>query len=105
MIKHLEAKKILVEGPSRGPDSEIGSDNTTARLQTRLQVSVAATTITKSHADLLPRIKVAQEMNFLASKIDPTLDDVSIADVIELRSIDLAITKERRIYVPAELRS
>ena len=70
-----------------------------------LLATLAATTITESYDDLLPEIKAAQETNFLATEIRPTLFDVSTADESQWRSIDRALTYERRIYVPAALRS
>jgi len=44
-------------------------------------------------------------IDYLASDIRPTLLDVSTADESQWRSIIGALTYERRIYVPAALRS
>jgi hypothetical protein len=101
VIEHLEGKKNPADGPSRRPDYEIGYENMTAKLLATL----AATTITESYDDLLPEIKAAQETDFLATEIRPTLLDVSTADESQWRSTDGALTYERRIYVPAALRS
>ena len=101
VLEHQEGKKNPADGPSRRPDYEIGSENMTARLLATL----AVTTITESYGDLLPEIKTAQEADFLATEIRPTLVDVSTADESQWRSIDGALTNERRIYLPVALRS
>jgi len=100
VIKHLEGKKNPADGPSRRSDYEIGYENMTARLL----ASSAATTITESYGDLLPEIKTAQETDFLATKIQPTLVDVSAAVESQSTSIDGALTYERRTYIPPALR-
>ena len=100
VIEHLEGKQNPADGPSRRPDYEISYENTMAKLLATL----AATTITESHDDLLPEIKTAQETDFLATEIRPTLVDGSTTDENQWRSIDGALTYERRIYVPAALR-
>jgi len=74
-------------------------------MTAKLLASLAATTITKSYDDLLPEIMAAQETDFLATEIRPTLFDVSTADESQWRSIDRALTYERRINVPVALRS
>ena len=101
VIEHLEGQKNPADGPSRRPDYEIGYENMTAKLL----ATVAATTITESYDDLLPEIKAVQETDFLATQIQPTLVDVSTPDGSQWRSIDRALTYERRISVPAALRS
>jgi len=101
VIEQLEGKKNPAYGPARRPDYEIGYDNMTAQLLATL----AATIITESYDDLLPEIKAAQETDFLATAIRPTLVDVSTGDESQSRSIDGALTYERRKYVPAALRS
>jgi len=77
-----------VAGPRRGRDYEIGYENMTARLLATL----AATTITESYGDLLPEITAAQETDFVATKIRPTLVDVSIVDESQLRTVDGPLT-------------
>jgi len=93
IIEHLEGKKNPADGPSRRRDYEIGYEHMTAKLL----ATIAATTITESYDDLLPEIKAAQETDFLATEIRPTLVDVSTADESQCRSIDRALTYERRI--------
>ena len=100
-IEHPEGKKNPADGPSRRPDYEIGYKHMTAKLLATL----AATTMTKSYDDVLPEIQAAQETDFLATGIRPTLADVSTADESQWRSIDGALTYERRIYMTAALRS
>jgi hypothetical protein len=72
-------------------------------MTAKLLATLAVTTITKSYDDLLPEINAAQETDFLATGIRPTFIDVSTADDSQWRSIDGALTYERRIYVPAAL--
>jgi hypothetical protein len=74
--EHQEGNKNPADGPSRRPDYEIGNEQMTVKLLATL----AATTITESYDDLLPEIKEAQETDFLATEILPTLVDVSTAD-------------------------
>jgi len=100
IIEHLEGMKNPAESPSGRPNYEISYEIMTERLLATL----AATTITESYWDLLPEIKAAQETNCSATKIRPTLVDVSTADKSQWRSIHGALTYERRIYVPAALR-
>jgi len=97
----MEGKTNPADGPSRSPNYEIGYENMTARLLATL----AATMITDSYGDLLLEIKAAQKSDFLATKIQPTLVDVSTADESQWRSIDRALTYERRIYMPTALHS
>jgi hypothetical protein len=101
VIEYLEGKKNRADGPSRRLDYEIGYELMTSKLL----LTLAATTITESYDDLLLEIQAAQETDFLAGEIRPTLFDVSIADESQWRSIEGALPYERRIYVPAELRS
>ena len=101
VIELLKGKKNPADGPSRRPDYEISYTNLTAKLLAIL----AATTITELYRHLLPEIKTAQETDFLATEIRPTLVDVSTTDESQWRSIDGALTYERRIYVPTALRS
>jgi len=91
VIEHLEGKKNPADGPSRRPNYEIGYENMTAKLLATL----AATTITESHDDLLPEIKAAQETDFLATEIRPALVDGSTTEENQLRSIDGALTWRR----------
>jgi hypothetical protein len=63
------------------------------------------TTVTKSYDDLLPEIKEPQETDFLATELLLTLVDVSTADDSQWRSIDEALTYERRLSVPAAFSS
>jgi len=100
IIEHLDGKKNPADGPLRRLDQKIGHENRTRKLR----ATIAATTITESCGDLLPEIKVAQETDFLATEIRPTLVDVSTAAESQWRSINGALTYERRIYVPAALR-
>jgi hypothetical protein len=74
-------------------------------MTAKLLATLAATTITESCDDLLPEIKAAQETDFAATEIRPTLVDVSTADGRQWRSIHGALTYKRRIYMPATLRS
>jgi hypothetical protein len=67
----------------RRPDYEIGYEHMTAKLRATL----AAITITESYDELLPEIKAAQETDFLATEIRPTLVDVSTSDESQWRSI------------------
>jgi hypothetical protein len=62
------------------------------------------TTITESHHDLLHKIKEGHEIDFLATELQPALVDGSTADESQWRSIDRALTYERRIYLPVALR-
>ena len=55
VIEHLEGKKNPAKGPSRGPDYEIGYEDTTAKLL----ATFAATTITESYDDLVLETKAA----------------------------------------------
>jgi hypothetical protein len=71
VIEHLEGKKNPAGGPSRTPDYEIGYEH----MMAKLLATLAATTITESYDDLLPEIKAAQETDFLATEIRPTLVD------------------------------
>jgi len=72
-------------------------------MTARLLATLATTTITESYGNLLPEIKVAQETDFLATAITPTLVDVSTGDESQWRTIDGALTYECRIYVPMAL--
>jgi len=101
VIEHLECKKNPADGPSRRPDYKSGYENTTARLL----ATIAAITITESYGELLPEIKTAQETEFSATKIRPTLVDVSTADESQWRLVDGVMTYERRIYVLTTLHS
>jgi len=100
-IEHLAGKKNPRDVPSRRPDYEIRYEHMTAKLLATL----AVTTITESYEDLLPEIKAAQETEYLATELWPTLVDVSTADDSQWTVIDGALTYERRIYVPAALPS
>jgi len=99
IIEHLEGKTNPADGPSRRPNYEISYEHMTAKLLATL----AATTITESYDNLLPEIKAAQETDFLAAEIRPTLVDVSTADESHWRSINRALTYERRISLPVAL--
>jgi hypothetical protein len=88
VIQHLQGKKHPADGPSRRSDYEIGCEHTMAKLLATL----AATTIAESYDDLLPEIKAAQETDFLATEIQPTLVDVLTADESQWRSIDGTLT-------------
>jgi len=101
VIEHLEGKKNPEDRPLRRPDYEIGYENMTAKLLATL----AATTISESYGDRLPENKTGQETDFLATELRPTLDNVSTTGESQWRSIDRALTYERRIYVPTALRS
>ena len=101
VFENPEGKKNPADGPSRRPDDENGYEHMTAKLLATL----AATTITKSYDDLLRKIKAAQETDFLATEIRPTLVNVLTADESQRRSIDGDLTYERRIYVPTALPS
>jgi hypothetical protein len=101
LIEHLQGKKNPADGPSRRPDYAIRYEHITAKLLATL----AATTITESYDDLLPEIMAAQETHCLATELRPTLVDVSTGDERQWRTIDGALTYERRIYVPAALGS
>jgi len=76
VIEHLDCMKNPADEPSRSPNYEIGYENMTATLLATL----AATTITESHDDLLPEIKAAQETDFLATEIRQILFNGSTAD-------------------------
>jgi len=100
VIEHLEGMKNPVDGPSRRPDYQISHENMTAKLL----ANIAATTFTESHDDHQPEIKAAQETDFLATEILPTLVDDSTADKCQWRSFNGALTCERRIMVPTAFR-
>jgi hypothetical protein len=72
-------------------------------MKAKILATLAATTITESDDDLQPEIKAAQETDFLATEILPTWVEFSTSDESQLRSIDGALTYERRICVPAAL--
>jgi hypothetical protein len=72
-------------------------------MTVNLLANLAATTITESDHDIIPEIKTAQETDIVAPEIRPTLVDGSTADESQWRSIDEALTYERRIYLPAAL--
>jgi len=74
-------------------------------MTAKLLPTLAVTTITESYGDHLPEIKAAQETNCFATEIQLTSVDVSTANESQWISIDGALTYERRIYVPAALRS
>jgi hypothetical protein len=74
-------------------------------MMAMLLATLAASTMTESYDDLQPEIKAAQETDFLATEIRPTLVDVSTADEGQWRAINGAPTNERRIHMPAALRS
>jgi len=76
VIEHLEGEKNTADGPSRRPDYDIRYENMTAKCLGTL----AATTLTESYDDLQPEVKAAQEINFLATEIWPTLFDASTPD-------------------------
>jgi hypothetical protein len=101
VIEHLEGKKNPADGPLKRPNYEIGYEHMTAKLLATL----AATTITETYDDLLPEIKAAKETDILGTEIRPFLFDVSTPDESQWRPIDGALIYERRIYVPAALRS
>lgn len=88
IFNHLEGKKHPAESPLRESENEIGYENMTVRHLATL----AATTITKSYGDLLLDINAAQESDFVATTIQPTLVDVSIADESQCRSINDSLT-------------
>ena len=96
VIEHLEGKRNPPDLPSRRPDYEIGYETMTAKLL----ATSTATTITESYDDLLLEINAAQETEFLATEIRLTLVEHSTAAESPWRSIDSALTYERRIYVP-----
>jgi hypothetical protein len=100
-MKHVEGKKNPADGPSRRLYYAISQDYIPARLLATL----AATMISKSNCNLLSKIKTPQEVNFLATKIWPTMINVSASEESQSRSIDGGLTYERMTLVPTTLHS
>jgi len=100
-IDHMEVQQNPVDGPLRSPNYEISCERTIASLM----VTTAAMTISESYGDLLPEIKTAKMMHLSATKEWTNLVHESIAEQSQLRSIQGALTCERRRYMPVALHS
>jgi len=81
VIKPQDVNNNPVDGPTGWPEYEIGYDTMTAKILPTL----AATTITESYGDIIPRIMTTQETDFWASKIHSTMVNDSTADESQWR--------------------
>lgn len=92
--EHLEGKTNNDNGQSRWPDNEI---RYSIPMLTLLAI-LAAMAITESYGALLGDIMGVQKTVPWATKVPPTLANVSNADESKWRSIEEAVTYERTIY-------
>ena len=111
VIEHLEGKKNPADGPSGGPDNEIGYKGPIAQLLATL----AATTV-EQYDDLLQKIKTAQAIDALAADLGHRILGTPLVDIPDLRRIDELeeesrsewkvtagdLTYEGSIYVPKD---
>jgi len=99
IIEYVDAKKHPAGGLTTRHNYEIGYENTLGKFLPTL----AVTTVTGSYSDLLQDITGAQGSNHFTAEIQPTLAEVLISELIMWRSVDGALTYERRICVPVAL--